>query len=316
MAKWKLRGEVVGLFDKFRRGLGKSREAVFGRIGQLFSGRRLDESLFDELEELLIAADVGVDTSLWLVGRVRELARRGRVDDADELPRLLQTAMLEALQDADVSMQRAEHGPTLYLFVGVNGVGKTTSIGKLAHRYRQEGQKVILAAGDTFRAAAIEQLMVWGERAGCDVVRHAQGADPAAVVYDAIAAARARSADVILCDTAGRLHNKAHLMAELSKIAKVAARELPGSPHEVLLVVDATTGQNALNQTRAFQEAADVTGIVLTKLDGTAKGGVILPIVREYGIPVKWVGLGEGIDDLEPFSAEAFVSAIAQPESV
>ncbi|WP_067931464.1 signal recognition particle-docking protein FtsY [Alicyclobacillus kakegawensis] len=303
----------MGLFDKFRRGLGKSREAVFGRIGELLSGRRLDDSLYDEMEELLIAADVGVDTSLWLVDRVRNLARRQRVSDAQELPRLLEEAMLEALAGADPSMRRATEGPTLYLFVGVNGVGKTTSIGKLAHRLRQEGQKVILAAGDTFRAAAIEQLLVWGERVGCDVVRHAQGADPAAVVYDAIVAGRARAADVILCDTAGRLHNKGHLMAELSKIAKVAARELPGSPHEVLLVVDATTGQNALSQTQAFREAAHVTGIVLTKLDGTAKGGVILPIVREHGVPVKWVGLGEGADDLEPFSAEAFVSAIARP---
>jgi fused signal recognition particle receptor len=286
---------------------------VLGRIGALLSGRRLDESLYEEMEELLIAADVGVDTALWLVERVRQLARRERVSEADEVPRLLQAAMLEALAEADPTMHSAPTGPTLYLFVGVNGVGKTTSIGKLAYRLKGEGKKVILAAGDTFRAAAIEQLMVWGDRVGCDVVRHAQGADPAAVVYDAIAAARARSADVILCDTAGRLHNKAHLMAELAKIAKVAARELPGAPHEVLLVLDATTGQNALNQTQAFREAADVSGIILTKLDGTAKGGVVLPIVREYGVPVKWVGLGEGIDDLEPFSAEAFVAAIARP---
>ncbi|MBX5436255.1 MAG: signal recognition particle-docking protein FtsY [Alicyclobacillaceae bacterium] len=303
----------MGLLDKFRRGLEKSRTAVWGRLGGWLAGGRLDDAVFDEMEEALIAADVGVETAAWLVEEVRRQARRERIATAEELPSLLERAMTEALSAVDPAMRMADAGPTLVLMVGVNGAGKTTTIGKLAHRYRSEGRRVILAAGDTFRAAAIEQLVEWGRRTGCDVVRHAQGADPAAVVFDAIAAARARRADVILCDTAGRLHNKAPLMAELAKIRKVAARELPGAPHEVLLVVDGTTGQNALNQARTFQEAVDVSGIVLTKLDGTAKGGVVLPIVREYQIPVKWVGLGEQVDDLEPFNPAWFAQALCRP---
>ncbi|QQE80766.1 signal recognition particle-docking protein FtsY [Alicyclobacillus sp. SO9] len=302
----------MGLFDKFKKGLTKSRNAVFGRIGQALSGKKLDESLFEELEEVLISADVGVDTSLWLVDEVRKQAKAERAQDGGELPRLLQSAMEKALSDCDTEMAVAPDGPSLYMFVGVNGVGKTTSIGKLARHYLDQGKKVILAAGDTFRAAAIDQLLEWGERAGCDVIRHAPGADPAAVIYDAIVAGKSRGVDVILCDTAGRLHNKANLMAELAKMAKVAKRELPGSPHEVLLVLDGTTGQNALSQTKSFQEVADVTGIVVTKLDGTAKGGVILPIVREFGLSVKWVGLGESIDDLEPFDASIYSEAICQ----
>jgi fused signal recognition particle receptor len=306
----------VGLFDKFRRGLEKSREAVLGRLGQLFHGRKLDEAFYEEMEEVLIAADVGVDTSLWLVDQVRSMARKERITDAEELPRLLQAAMEEALKDCDPTMATAASGPTLYLFVGVNGVGKTTTIGKLAHYYQKQGKKVILAAGDTFRAAAIDQLIEWGKRVGCDVVRHSQGADPAAVIYDAIVAAKSRDVDIILCDTAGRLHNKANLMAELGKIRKVVARELPGAPHEVLLVVDGTTGQNAIHQAKSFKDVVQVTGLVVTKLDGTAKGGVLLPIVREQGIPVKWVGLGEGIDDIEPFSVSSFAEAICRPNEV
>jgi fused signal recognition particle receptor len=306
----------LGLFDKFRRGLEKSREAVLGRLGQLFHGRKLDEAFYEEMEEVLIAADVGVDTSMWLVDKVRSMARKERVTDAAELPRLLQAAMEEALKDCDPTMVTAASGPTLYLFVGVNGVGKTTTIGKLAHYYQKQGKKVILAAGDTFRAAAIEQLIEWGKRVGCDVVRHSQGADPAAVIYDAIVAAKSRDVDIILCDTAGRLHNKANLMAELGKIRKVVERELPGAPHEVLLVVDGTTGQNAIHQAKSFKEVVQVSGLVVTKLDGTAKGGVVLPIVREQGIPVKWVGLGEGIDDIEPFSVSSFAEAICRPNDV
>jgi fused signal recognition particle receptor len=306
----------VGLLDKFRRGLEKSREAVFGRLGRLFQGRKLDESVYEDMEEILISADIGVDTSLWLIERVRKLAKEQRVTDAEALPPLLQQAMEEALADCDTSMRTASEGPTLYLFVGVNGVGKTTTIGKLAHRYLQEGKKVIMAAGDTFRAAAIEQLVEWGNRVGCDVVRHTQGSDPAAVVYDAIVAAKSRGIDIILCDTAGRLHNKANLMAELAKIRKVVAREMPDAPHEVLLVVDGTTGQNAVHQAEAFKEVVQVTGLVVTKLDGTAKGGVLLPIVREHGIPVKWVGLGEGMDDLEPFSASSYAQAVCRPDGV
>lgn len=303
----------MGLFDKFRKGLEKSRETVLGRLGRLFKGHKVDEALFEEMEEALLAADVGMDTSLWLVERVRKYSREAHVTDPGELPPLLERAMEEALQEADPVMQVAPSGPTLYLVVGVNGVGKTTSIGKLAHHFRSQGKKVILAAGDTFRAAAIEQLVEWGNRTGCDVVRHTSGADPAAVVFDAIAAAKSRQADIILCDTAGRLHNKANLMSELGKIHKVIGRELPGAPHEVLLVLDGTTGQNALSQARVFQEVVKVTGIIVTKLDGTAKGGVVLPIVREFGIPVKWVGLGEKVDDLEPFQPSLFAKAICQP---
>ncbi|OFW77752.1 MAG: signal recognition particle-docking protein FtsY [Alicyclobacillus sp. RIFOXYA1_FULL_53_8] len=303
----------MGLFDKFRKGLEKSRETVLGRLGRLFKGHKVDEALFEEMEEALLAADVGMDTSLWLVERVRKYSREAHVTDPGELPPLLERAMEEALQEADPVMQVAPSGPTLYLVVGVNGVGKTTSIGKLAHHFHSQGKKVILAAGDTFRAAAIEQLVEWGNRTGCDVVRHTSGADPAAVVFDAIAAAKSRQADIILCDTAGRLHNKANLMSELGKIHKVIGRELPGAPHEVLLVLDGTTGQNALSQARVFQEVVKVTGIVVTKLDGTAKGGVVLPIVREFGIPVKWVGLGEKVDDLEPFQPSLFAKAICQP---
>lgn len=303
----------MGLFDKFKRGLEKSRSTVFGRLERLFSGSKLDESIFEEMEEALLAADVGMETSLWIVERVRKLSREQKLNTPEQLPTLMAQAMTEALADVDEKMSMAKAGPTLVLVVGINGVGKTTSIGKLAKYYRASGKHVILAAADTFRAAAIEQLLAWGERSGCDVVRHAAGSDPAAVVFDAIVAAKSRKADIILCDTAGRLHNKANLMAELAKIHKVTARELPGAPHEVLLVVDGTTGQNALNQAKAFQEVVHVTGMVITKLDGTAKGGVVLPIVREYKIPVKWIGLGEGIDDIEPFAKEAFAEAICKP---
>jgi fused signal recognition particle receptor len=303
----------MGLFDKFKQGLKKSRENVFGKLEGLFSREKLDDSVYDEMEEALLSADVGMDTTLWVVDRVRKFAKEEKLASPEGIPDLLQRAMVEALQDVDTNMHFADQGPTLVMVVGVNGAGKTTSIGKLAHYYKAQGKKVILAAGDTFRAAAAEQLLEWGVRSGCDVIRHSQGADPAAVVYDAIASANSRKADIILCDTAGRLHNKTHLMAELTKIYKVAGRELAGAPHETLLVVDGTTGQNALNQAKVFQEAVDVTGMVITKLDGTAKGGVVLPIVREYRIPVKWVGLGEKIDDLEPFNPHAFASAICKP---
>ncbi|MDQ0191530.1 signal recognition particle-docking protein FtsY [Alicyclobacillus cycloheptanicus] len=300
----------MGLFDKFRKGLEKSRTGLWGRLGGWIQGGKIDDTVYDEMEEALLAADVGFDTAIWLVEQVRRAQRQNRVTDPKELPRLLMDAMVDALSGPDPQMHFAESGPTLMLVVGVNGVGKTTSIAKLAHYYQQQGKKVILAAGDTFRAAAIEQLTEWGGRIGCDVVRHSQGADPAAVVFDAISAARSRNADLILCDTAGRLHNKANLMNELAKIHKVAERELPGSPHEVLLVLDAVTGQNALSQAKVFQEVVNVSGIVVTKLDGTAKGGVVLPIVRERQIAVKWVGLGEQMDDLEPFDARAFAQAI------
>ncbi|WAH35470.1 signal recognition particle-docking protein FtsY [Alicyclobacillus dauci] len=303
----------MGLFDRFKKGLQKSRTSLVERLGNVFRSRKLDESVYEEMEEAFIAADMGVETAFALVEDVRALARKNKVENAEQLPELMVEAMSKMLSEQDSEMRFATDGPTLVLMVGVNGAGKTTTIGKLAHYYLTEGKRVLLAAADTFRAAAIEQLLAWGDRVDCDVIRHTQGADPAAVIFDAIQAGRARNADIILCDTAGRLQNKTHLMAELAKIHKVAARELPGSPHEVLLVIDGTTGQNGLNQAKVFKEVVDVSGIVVTKLDGTAKGGIVLPIVHEQGIPVKWIGLGEGMDDLQPFDATAFAEAVCKP---
>lgn len=298
---------------KFRRGLTKTRDAFRERILGVFGSRsRIDESLFEELEETLIAADVGVHTALRLTEELRAEVKRRQLSDPAELRPVLEERLLTRLS-ADVSgteLRFAAEGPTVFLFVGVNGVGKTTTIGKLACRLTAEGKRVLLAAGDTFRAAAIEQLEIWGRRAGCEVVRHQPGADPAAVVFDAVQAAKHRGIDVLLCDTAGRLQNKVNLMDELEKIVRVVRREVPDGPHEVLLVVDATTGQNALEQARRFGEKTGVTGIVLTKLDGTAKGGVVIAICDELGLPVKLVGLGEKPDDLEPFDAEAFVRGL------
>jgi len=305
---------VLGLFDRFRKGLEKSRAAMADRLLSVFRGRRLDDSVFEEMEETLILSDVGVDTAVELVEAIRREARRRRIERAEDLPDVMVDVMVEFL-GPPAEMAENPDGPTVVLVVGVNGAGKTTTIGKLAHAYKSQGKRVILAAADTFRAAAIEQLMVWGERVGVDVVRHAQGSDPAAVVYDAIQAAKARRCDLVICDTAGRLQNKAHLMNELAKIRKVAERELPGAPHEVLLVIDGTTGQNGLVQARVFKEVVRVTGIVVTKLDGTAKGGIVFPIVREEGIPVKWIGLGEGMDDLQPFDPRMFAEAICRPET-
>lgn len=304
----------MGLFDRFKQGLQKSRTSLVEKLGGVFRARKLDESVFEEMEEAFIAADMGVETALALVEDVRVLARKNHVENADELPEYMAEAMTKMLTEQPSDMRFADSGPTLVLMVGVNGAGKTTTIGKLARYYKSQGKSVLLAAADTFRAAAIEQLLAWGERAGCDVVRHSQGADPAAVIFDAIAAGKSRNVDIILCDTAGRLQNKAHLMAELAKIHKVAARELPDAPHEVLLVIDGTTGQNGLNQAKVFKEVVDVSGIVVTKLDGTAKGGIVLPIVHEQQIPVKWVGLGEQVDDLQPFDARAFAEAVCKPE--
>ncbi|MBF8378355.1 signal recognition particle-docking protein FtsY [Alicyclobacillus mali] len=304
----------MGLFDRFRKGLEKSRAAMADRLLSVFRGRKLDDSVFDEMEETLILSDVGVDTAAELVEAIRREARKRRIERAEDLPDVMVDVMADFL-GSQSEMAENPDGPTVVLVVGVNGAGKTTTIGKLAHAYKSQGKRVILAAADTFRAAAIEQLMVWGERVGVDVVRHAQGSDPAAVVYDAIQAAKARRCDLVICDTAGRLQNKAHLMNELAKIRKVAERELPGAPHEVLLVIDGTTGQNGLVQARVFKEVVQVTGIVVTKLDGTAKGGIVFPIVREEGIPVKWIGLGEGMDDLQPFDPRMFAEAICRPET-
>lgn len=300
--------------NKFKEGLSKTRNAFVGKVEDLFTRRKkIDEEFYEELEEILIGADVGVNTVLELIDDLRDEVKKRKIEDPAELRPVL-SERLVALLGGDGAPQQlktaADGGLTIYLIVGVNGVGKTTTIGKLAHRLKSEGKSVLLAAGDTFRAAAIEQLEVWGQRAGVDVIRQGQGSDPAAVIFDAVHAAKQRGVDVLICDTAGRLQNKVNLMEELNKIFRVIRREVPEAPHEVLLVLDATTGQNALQQAKLFGEKTGVTGLVLTKLDGTAKGGIVIAIRQEMEIPVKLVGLGEKIDDLQPFDSEQFVHAL------
>lgn len=300
----------MGLFNRLKESLAKTRQSLVGKIESLITARRvIDESLYEELEETLIEADVGVDTAVELIESLRQRVKEQRVKEPEQLKPLLQELIQETLGEQETSLNRGGP-PMVILVVGVNGVGKTTTIGKLAHYYKSRGERVILAAGDTFRAAAIDQLEIWGQRVGVDVIKHKEGADPAAVAYDALQAARARKADVLICDTAGRLHTKINLMEELKKIGRVLSRELPGAPHEVLLVLDATTGQNAISQARLFGEATGVTGIVLTKLDGSAKGGVIIGIRQALDIPVKFIGIGESVDDLRPFDAREFVAAL------
>ena len=301
--------------QKFVTGLSTSRHQFVGAISNLFSGRsKIDEDLYEELEEILIGADVGVQTTMYLVERLREEVKERKIKDPVELKPLLSELIAEIFSqdEEEQGLRFNEDGLTVFLFVGVNGVGKTTTIGKLAHRFKKEGKKVVLAAGDTFRAGAIDQLETWGQRVGVDVIKHQAGSDPAAVIYDGIQAARSRKADILLCDTAGRLQNKVNLMEELKKVHRVVTREVPGAPHEVLLVLDATTGQNALVQAKQFREAVNVSGIVLTKLDGTAKGGIVIAIDHELGLPVKLVGLGEQADDLQEFDHEQFLHALLQ----
>jgi fused signal recognition particle receptor len=301
---------VAGFFAQLKEGLTKTRENFVGKIEEVFTGRKkIDEELYEELEEVLIRSDVGVNTSFELVERLRKEVKNLKISEPSELSQVLQELITELLGE-EVTFTLAKQGPSIILVVGVNGVGKTTTIGKLANRFKKDGKRVIMAAGDTFRAAAIDQLEVWGERSGIEVIKQREGADPAAVAYDAVQAAKARSIDVVIVDTAGRLHNKVNLMEELRKVKRVIEREIPGAPHEVLLVLDATTGQNALQQAKIFQEVAGVTGIVLTKLDGTAKGGVVLGIRGETHIPVKWIGIGEGIEDLRPFVPKDFAAAL------
>ncbi|WP_027414567.1 signal recognition particle-docking protein FtsY [Aneurinibacillus terranovensis] len=310
--KEKISGQAESVTAKFKQGLTKTRGA-FEKVEDLVRRyKRIDEEFYEELEEILISADVGVNTVLQLVDELRNEARKRKIENAAELQPVLSEKLVGLLQekDEDISLNIEDGRMNVILFVGVNGVGKTTTIGKMAHLFKNQGKKVVLAAGDTFRAGAIEQLEVWGQRVGVDVVKQHQGSDPAAVIFDGIHAARKKNADILLCDTAGRLQNKANLMEELAKINRIIEREIPGAPHETLLVLDGTTGQNALSQAKAFGESTNISGIVLTKLDGTAKGGIVIAIRNELHIPVKFVGLGEKMDDLQPFDAEQFVHAL------
>ena len=299
----------MGFFNKIKEGLKKTRDAVIGQIDSMLkSFTKIDDELFEELEELLVMGDVGVPTAEKICEELKKRVKKEGIKNPNEIHRLLEETvsdMLRGGEELDLSTT-----PSIILVIGVNGVGKTTTIGKLANHLTKQGKKVILAAGDTFRAAAIEQLEIWADRSHCEIIKQNEGSDPAAVIYDAISAAKARHADVIICDTAGRLHNKKPLMDELAKINRIIDRELPDAPKEKLLVLDATTGQNAVNQAEQFSLATGITGIVLTKLDGTAKGGVVLAIKEGLGIPVKYIGVGEQIDDLQPFDAEDFAKAL------
>ncbi|MEI2468365.1 signal recognition particle-docking protein FtsY [Peribacillus frigoritolerans] len=301
----------VSIGEKFKQGLTKTRNSFTGRVNELVARyRKVDEDFFEELEEILIQADVGFDTVMELIDQLKMEVKLRNISDTREVQSVISEKLVEIYQgddEATSSLNIQEEGLTVILFVGVNGVGKTTTIGKLAHKFKTEGKSVVLAAGDTFRAGAIEQLEVWGERVGVSVIKQGEGSDPAAVMFDAIQAAKARKAEILICDTAGRLQNKVNLMKELEKVKRVIEREVPGAPHEVLLALDATTGQNALIQAKTFKEATNVSGIVLTKLDGTAKGGIVLAIRNELAIPVKFVGLGEKMDDLQEFDAEKYV---------
>ncbi len=299
----------MGIFDKIREGLKKTRDSISGQITQMVNSfTKIDEELFEELEELLVMGDVGVPTATYITGQLRQKVKEKGITDPSLILGELKAIVADILQGDDTLHISTK--PSVILVIGVNGVGKTTTIGKLAARLKGEGKSVILGAADTFRAAAIEQLEVWAQRAGVPLIKHGEGADPAAVVFDTIAAAKARGCDVVICDTAGRLHNKKNLMDELGKISRIIDRELPDCDRETLLVLDAATGQNAVNQAREFQSAAGITGIVLTKLDGTPKGGVVLPIKRDLGLSVKFIGVGEQVDDLQPFDAAVFADAL------
>lgn len=300
----------MGFFDKLKSGLKKTSDAFSDKVNEVFSVFvKIDEELFESLEEALIMADLGMETSMELIEELRDRVKKKHINDGREVKRELQAVIADALNAADCEM-KLDSTPSVVLVIGVNGVGKTTSIGKMAAYYKSQGKRVLLAAADTFRAAAIDQLDIWAERCGADIIKHQEGSDPAAVVYDACNAAKARGVDILICDTAGRLHNKKNLMAELEKISRVISRELPGASKETLLVLDATTGQNAVSQAQLFSEVSDITGIILTKLDGTAKGGIVITICSEKGIPVKFVGVGEGMDDLQPFNAADFAKAL------
>ena len=299
----------MGFFDKLKNGLNKTKISFDEKINNVFSNfRKVDEELLEELEEVLIMSDVGTETSLKIISKLREKIKKENIQEEAQVKQALKDVIREILDREDSSL-KLETTPSVILVVGVNGVGKTTSIGKMANRLKKGGKKVIVAAADTFRAAAVEQLEVWANRAGCDIVKKEEGSDPASVVYDAIAKAKETNADVLICDTAGRLHNKKYLMDELEKIKKVIDRELTNASKEILLVLDATTGQNAIIQVKAFKETVNITGLVLTKLDGTAKGGATIGIVEENNLPIKFIGVGEQIDDMEIFNSNDFVNA-------
>jgi len=299
----------MGFFDTLKRGLTKTKNAFFGQVNDVIrSFRRVDEDLLEELEELLICADMGAETAESVIGELRERIREEKIKDAEDVKGALEEILRGHVGEGEPL--RLDTKPSVILVIGVNGVGKTTSIGKIAAHLKQEGKTVVVAAADTFRAAAIDQLAVWCDRAGVELIRQSEGSDPAAVVFDAAAAARKRGADVLIVDTAGRLHNKKNLMNELSKIDRVLTRELPDAARETLLVLDATTGQNAVLQAKEFMNSAPITGLILTKLDGTAKGGAVFSIKEMLGIPVKFIGVGEKMEDMQPFDAEMFVSAL------
>ena len=300
----------MGFFDKLKQGLSKTKNSFEEKMNNVFSNfRKVDEDLLEELEEVLIMSDVGVETSVKIISNLRNRIKKQKLEDIEDVKQALREEIKEILDSVDNSLH-LETTPSVILVVGVNGVGKTTSIGKIANRLKQDGKKVVVAAADTFRAAAVEQLEIWANRAGCDIVKREEGVDPASVVYDAIKVTKEKNADVLICDTAGRLHNKKYLMDELIKIKKVIDKELPDASKEILMVLDATTGQNAISQVKAFKETVDITGLILTKLDGTAKGGVVIGIVEENKMPVKFIGIGEQIDDMEIFNSEDFVKAL------
>ena len=299
----------MGFFDKLKNGLNKTKTSFDEKMNNVFSGfRKVDEELLEELEEVLILSDVGTETSLKIISNLREKIKKEKITEEQEVKDALKKEMQEILEKQNSELI-LETKPSVILVVGVNGVGKTTSIGKIANYLQKQGKKVVLAAADTFRAAAVEQLEIWANRANCEIVKRQEGSDPASVVYDAIKKVKDNNADVLICDTAGRLHNKKYLMDELEKIKKVIDKEMPEASKEVLLVLDATTGQNAIMQVKAFKETVDITGLVLTKLDGTAKGGVVIGIVEENNIPIKFIGVGEQIEDMQPFKAKDFVKA-------
>ena len=299
----------MGFFDKLKNGLNKTKESFDEKINNVFSGfRKVDEELLEELEEVLIMSDVGTETSLKIIGNLRNRIKKENIQDEKEVKQALKEEIEKILDREDIKL-KLDTTPAVILVVGVNGVGKTTSIGKIANRLKKDGKKVVVAAADTFRAAAVEQLEIWANRAGCDIIKKEEGTDPASVVFDAIKYVKDTNADVLICDTAGRLHNKKYLMDELEKIKRVIEKELPDASKEILMVLDATTGQNAIMQVKAFKETVDITGLILTKLDGTAKGGVVIGIVEENNMPIKFIGVGEQIDDMEIFNAKDFANA-------